>query len=154
MAVLSGVVRKLLERVVVEGRGVAEGAAAASLVRLGVAAGGAPVHLSEGERALRRGLRARGRQLGDGLEKAGGGDGDARVRCPLLVAEVAYEQWHRILFARFLEVNGLLRHPEFGVAVSLEECGQLAPELGEVDGARTGCRQRGCLRGGRNPSPR
>ena len=56
------------------------------------------------------------------------------MACPLLVGEVAYEQWHRLLFARFLEVNGLLRHPEYGVAVSLAECEELAPSLGEPDG--------------------
>jgi hypothetical protein len=75
---------------------------------------------------LRVALRARARQLRDTLE------GEAQHQ--LLVREVAYEQWHRLLFARFLEVNRLLRHPEYGVSVSLPECDELATELGEPDG--------------------
>ncbi|QOD04370.1 DNA methyltransferase [Pseudarthrobacter sp. BIM B-2242] len=133
MSVLSGVLRKLLERAVVDGRVVAEGGAAVALTRLGVGLRDAPGHLSLEERALRNGLRARARQLGDRLELSGD-PGDVWVASPLLVGEVAYEQWHRFLFARFLEVNALLRHPEFGVPVSLEDCQELAAGLGEPDG--------------------
>ena len=43
----------------------------------------------------------------------------------MLVEEVAYEQWHRMLFARFLAENDLLMHPT-GVPVTLEECEELA----------------------------
>ena len=43
-----------------------------------------------------------------------------------LTQELAYEYWHRMLFARFLAENHLLMHPD-GVAVSLEECEELAP---------------------------
>ena len=50
-----------------------------------------------------------------------------------LVEEVAYEQWHRMLFARFLAENGLLIHPRHGVAVSLAECAELAATEGEPD---------------------
>ena len=50
-----------------------------------------------------------------------------------LVEEVAYEQWHRRLFARILAENNLLMHPS-SVAVSLEECEELAKEEGEADG--------------------
>jgi hypothetical protein len=42
-----------------------------------------------------------------------------------LTQELAYEYWHRMLFARFLAENHLLMHPD-GVAVSLEECEELA----------------------------
>ena len=42
-----------------------------------------------------------------------------------LTQELAYEYWHRMLFARFLAENHLLMHPH-GVAVSLEECEELA----------------------------
>ncbi|MDQ0863777.1 Eco57I restriction-modification methylase domain-containing protein [Arthrobacter globiformis] len=133
MSVLSGVLRKLLERAVVDGRVVAEGGAAAALTRLGVGLRDAPGHLSLEERALRNGLRARARQLGDRLELSGD-PGDVWVASPLLVGEVAYEQWHRFLFARFLEINALLRHPEYGVPVSLEDCQELAEGLGEPDG--------------------
>ncbi len=39
-----------------------------------------------------------------------------------------------MLFARFLAENDLLIHPEEGVAVTLAECAELAPEEGEPDG--------------------
>jgi hypothetical protein len=125
VAVLNAELRRALERAVERGRVVAEGAASAAVSRLGVGVAPAPGYLGEDERVLRRGLRARARQLGD--------DPDVG-EVALLVREVAYEQWHRLLFARFLEVNGLLRHPEFEVPVSLAECEELAGELGEPDG--------------------
>ena len=50
----------------------------------------------------------------------------------LLVEEIAYEQWHRMLFARFLAENDLLLHPE-GAPVSLEDVRELAAEAGERD---------------------
>lgn len=76
---------------------------------------------------LRLALRDKARQLGDDT---------ARPGAPLtnLVHDVAYEQWHRLLFARFLEVSGLLRHPEYReIALSLEDCSDLASDLGEPD---------------------
>jgi hypothetical protein len=82
---------------------------------------------------LRVALRARARQLGDELEKSAN-PGEVGVACPLLVSEVAYEQWHRFLFARFLEANHLLHHPQYGVPVSLADCDELAADLGEPDG--------------------
>jgi hypothetical protein len=51
-----------------------------------------------------------------------------------LIAECAYEQWHRLLFARFLAENRLLLHPQFKAPVTLAECEELAAELGEPDG--------------------
>src|SRR5206468_9395774 len=65
-------------------------------------------------------LRARWRQLGDDRE--------------LLVGACAYEQWHRLLFARFLAENRLLLHPQYKAPVTLEECEELAADLGESDG--------------------
>ncbi len=79
-----------------------------------------PAHLTEEQAQLRRGLRAKQRQLGGEIE--------------VLIWDAAYEQWHRLLFARFLAENGLLRHPEFGVPVTLVECTELADDLGEPDG--------------------
>jgi hypothetical protein len=79
-----------------------------------------PEHLSDEQAALRRGLRAKWRQLGSDRE--------------LLVGECAYEQWHRLLFARFLAENGLLLHPQYHAPVTLEDCQELAAELGEPDG--------------------
>ena len=82
-----------------------------------------PLHLDADGRALRRGLRAKARQLGE----VGGS-------ITLLVGECAYEQWHRRLFARFLAENGLLVHPDLNAPVTLAECDELAVEMGEPDG--------------------
>jgi hypothetical protein len=43
---------------------------------------------------------------------------------------MAYEHWHRMLFARFLAENQLLIEPTSGVAISLDECEELATEEG------------------------
>jgi len=123
MSVLLSGERKVLERACVEGRRVAEGACRAVLGSLGVVDERVPAHLGEGDRVLRRGLRAKSRQLGD----SGGS-------IELLVAECAFEQWHRLLFARFLAENDLLIHPVFRAPVTLAECDELAGELGEPDG--------------------
>lgn len=92
----------------------------AALSVLGVQEASKPAHLDEGRARLRRGLRAKQRQLGGEFD--------------VLVWDAAYEQWHRLLFARFLAENGLLRHPQFGVPVTLAECEELAEDLGEPDG--------------------
>jgi hypothetical protein len=70
-------------------------------------------------------LRAHARSLGDPLHQGA----QAITR---LIGEIAYEHWHRMLFARFLAENELLMYE--GVAVTLEECDELAEEaagLGE-----------------------
>src|SRR5689334_11594202 len=115
MAVLSSQSRKALEDACVRGRRVAEVGCGAALDVLGVVEERPPSHLGEGDRGLRRGLRAKSRQLGDGLGAV-----------DLLLAECAFEQWHRLLFSRFLAENGLLIHPGFGAPVTLEECEELA----------------------------
>ncbi len=81
--------------------------------------------MTEDERALRRRLRAHGRQLGDRRDRRTGGQGIDR-----LAHEMAYEHWHRMLFARFLAENRLLIEPESQVPVSLAECEELAQERG------------------------
>src|SRR5439155_17473112 len=43
------------------------------------------------------------------------------------------EQWHRLLFARFLAENNLLLHPRYKAPVTLADCEELATELGEPD---------------------
>ena len=50
-----------------------------------------------------------------------------------LTEELAYEYWHRMLFARFLAENNLLMHPD-GVAVTLAECDELAPSEKAANG--------------------
>ena len=42
--------------------------------------------------------------------------------------ECAYEQWHRMLFARFLAETDLLIEPESGMAITLDEVQELARE--------------------------
>ena len=85
------------------------------------------------ERVLRRRLRAHGRQLGDRRDPRTGAQGITR-----LAHEVAYEHWHRMLFARFLAENQLLIEPDSGVAVSLDECEELARERAQDSWALAG----------------
>jgi hypothetical protein len=118
--ILSPALRRELEVGVLVGRRAAESASRAALEGLGVFADRRPEHLSAERAALRNGLRAKWRQLGGERE--------------LLVGECAYEQWHRLLFARFLAENGLLLHPQYRAPVTLAECEELAEELGEPDG--------------------
>src|SRR4051794_35155977 len=112
--------RRHLEAAVVAARRAAESASRAALDGLAVFADRRPDHLDGDQVALRNGLRAKQRQLG--------GDPD------LLVLECAYEQWHRLLFARFLAENNLLLHPQYKAPVTLAECEELATPLGEPDG--------------------
>lgn len=114
--------RTSLEKAVLAAREASERAANAALDTLAVRR--EPfTSLSADQRKLRNALRARARQLGGGKMDSG---------FPLLVEEVAYEQWHRMLFARFLAENGLLIHPSGG-SVTLEDCSELAAEEGEPD---------------------
>ncbi len=83
--------------------------------------------------ALRRRLRAHGRQIGDRRDPRTGMQETGR-----LAAEVACEHWHRMLFARFLAESGLLIEPASGVAVSLAECAELARERGDDPWALAG----------------
>jgi hypothetical protein len=128
MASLPDSLRRTLEKTVVEAREVAEAGARAALQHLGVHRPEPFAEMSPEERELRVVLRARARQLGD-LRKESGEQEIAH-----LVAECAYEHWHRMLFARFLAENHLLIHPEHGVPVSLAECEELAAEKAEGDG--------------------
>jgi len=122
MATLSKPLRSMLEKTVKEARERAEAGAKSALEALAVPHREPFAHLSPEERELRNRLRAHGRQLGDHRHPKTG-EHDIHH----LLAECAYEHWHRMLFARFLAENHLLMHPE-GVAVTLEECAELAPE--------------------------
>lgn len=113
--------RTQLENTVKSAREVAEKGARAALAQLAVAEGRAPDYLSDEHKSLRRRLRAHGRALGDA--KA---DDDTQA-VQQLVWEVAYQHWHRMLFARFLAENGLLLW-EIGAAVSLDDCEALVQE--------------------------
>lgn len=117
---LDKTLRKQLEDTVVKARDIVEVAVFEALQRLGVAEAQAPSYLSEEERSLRNKLRAHARQLGDKLE--GGKQETER-----LINEMAYEHWHRMLFARYLEQNNLLMYDEY-TPVTLDECFELAEE--------------------------
>lgn len=119
--------RRRLEKTIREAREVAEDGAGDALRRLGVADPAAPPYLDEAQKKLRRRLRAHARSLGDPLAQD-------RQETTRLIGAAAYAHWHRMLFARFLAERGLLRHPEHDVAVSLEDCRELAAEEGLADG--------------------
>ena len=122
---LSPSLRNQLERAVVRAREVAEVGARVALESLAVHERDPYRHMSPEQRALRNRLRAHGRQLGD-RRLAGTG----RQGIDYLLHECAYEHWHGMLFARFLAENDLLIEPSTGVAVTLEECEELAQEEG------------------------
>lgn len=117
---LDKTLRKKLEDTVVKARDIVEQAVFDALQRLGVAEAQAPSYLSEEERALRNKLRAHARQLGDKLK-------DGKQETERLINEMAYEHWHRMLFARYLEQNNLLMYDEY-TPVTLDECFELAEE--------------------------
>ncbi|MCG2739618.1 MAG: BREX-1 system adenine-specific DNA-methyltransferase PglX, partial [Syntrophaceae bacterium] len=130
MAVVTKEHRRLLEKAVLDARDGAETAARKTLKSLGVDEPDAPAHLSPEQRELRRSLRAQGRQLGDTEDPHKKG----RYLIDHLAEKIAYDQWHRLLFARFLLENNFLISPRHGVPVSFEDCRELAPELGRTDG--------------------
>lgn len=130
MQPLDKTLRNRLERTIKDARDIAEDAARAALEQLGVGEAAPFAYLSEQDRELRRKLRVHGRQLGDSLN---GGKIQTMDR---LIEEVAYEHWHRMLFARFLAENNLLMYPDPDdpVAVTLEECEDLAADESAANG--------------------
>jgi hypothetical protein len=114
--------RKMLETTVAAARAAAEEGAEKALKALGVGAKEVPAHESYVQKKLRVRLRAHGRALGDLLRP------DDTQTIDHLVAEVAYEHWHRMLFARFLAENDLLMHPD-GYPVSLADCKEDAADF-------------------------
>lgn len=130
MQPLDRTLRNQLERTVKNARDIAEDAARAALEQLGVGEAAPFAHMNEQDRELRRRLRVHGRQLGDTLN---GGKTQTMDR---LIEEIAYQHWHRMLFARFLAENNLLMYPDPDdpVAVTLEECEDLAADEGAANG--------------------
>ena len=120
--------RRALETAVKEARIVAEEGARDAIRRLGVADGKAPSYLNNPEKDLRRRLRAHARTMGDTFNR-----NDNAQETRRLVEAAAYAHWHRMLFARFLAERGLLRNPEHDVAVTLEDCRELAEAEGLTD---------------------
>jgi hypothetical protein len=114
-----------LEKTVIKARDIAEAAATAALQALAVDQAKPFPHMDEDARALRNRLRERGRAAGDVRD-----DFSATQTLGHLAQLVAYEHWHRMLFARFLAENGMLLEPEHQVALSLADAEELAREEG------------------------
>ncbi len=133
MRALSTEQRNQLAKAILKARRKAEAGARKALESLAVERAKLFDSMSESEKALRRRLRAHGRQLGDRLDR---NTGEQSIEH--LVHEVAYEHWHRMLFARFLAENHLLIEPESGVAIPMRECEDLAREQGEDPWALAG----------------
>lgn len=121
---LSKPLRNALQSAAMQGRDIAEAGAREALAFYAVQATKAPDHLSEIQKAFRNKLRAHARQLGDLLADTG------VQEATRLIDEIAYEQWHRILFTRFLVENSLLMHPELEASLSLANVAELAAEDG------------------------
>ncbi len=126
MSSLDRSLRRQLESTVKQARRVAEAGARKAVEQLAVHHHEPWSSMSAGQRQLRNRLRAHGRQLGDLRDDKRGTQSIER-----LVGECAYEHWHRMLFARFLAENELLIEPEHGVAISLEDCQELARAQGQ-----------------------
>ena len=122
MSTLSTELRNKLERTCIAARNLTERAAKDALESLAVAHHEPYGHMPTEQRTLRNKLRARARQLGDTQDAKG------LLSIHHLAQECAYEQWHRMLFARFLAENNLLIETDMGVAVSLDEVKELAKD--------------------------
>jgi hypothetical protein len=130
MSTLPTNLRRQLENAIKQARKIAEGGARKALEALAVHEPVPYQHMKDdAQRDLRRKLRDQARQLGDSESRAKPGAYEIKH----LVEKLAYDQWHRLLFARFLLENNLLISPEHGVSVSLDDCEELAPSLGFKD---------------------
>ncbi|HFD80330.1 MAG TPA: SAM-dependent DNA methyltransferase [Gammaproteobacteria bacterium] len=125
MHALTSEQRTRLARVILQARREGEAGARKALQALAVDKARPFEAMSEADKTLRVRLRAHGRQLGDRRDRKTG-----EQQIDHLAHEVAYEHWHRMLFARFLAENHLLIEPESGVAIPLKECEDLAREQG------------------------
>jgi len=132
MLALDKDLRSALEKTVKAARTVAEAAAHAAVDQLGVGHDKPETFLSDDEKALRNRLRTHGKQLGDARDSKSSNPTYGKQEVQHLVQEVAYQHWHRMLFARFLADNNLLMYD--GVAVTIEECDELAPDEGAKSG--------------------
>jgi len=129
MSTLPTNLRRQLENAIKQARKIAEGGASKALEALAVHEPDPYRHMDEAQRNLRSKLRAQAKQLGDGESQTRRGAYEIKH----LVEKLAYDQWHRLLFARFLLENNLLISPEHGVSVSLDDCEELAPSVGLKD---------------------
>ena len=132
MQTLDKDLRGALEKTIKAARAVAETAALAAVEQLGVGQDKPEAYLSDDQKRLRNRLRTHGKQLGDARDSKSPNPTYGKQEVGHLVQEVAYQHWHRMLFARFLADNDLLMYD--GVAVTLEECEELAPDEGAHNG--------------------
>jgi hypothetical protein len=114
--ILATTERNFLEKTIVQARKAAEEAAHKALEFLAIQDDSTPSSFSSQELKLRRQLRAVHRHFGD---------------YETLVQTCAFEQWHRMFFARCLAENNLLLHPKYQVSITLQECEELALETGQ-----------------------
>ena len=126
MPVLTTQQRNTLETAVKRARTLAETGARNALHALAIDNPEPFAHMNPEQRSLRNRLRNKARLLGDELTATG------NQPVGHLCYELAYENWHKMLFAKFLESNNLLIHTS-GVAVTMEECEELAKEEGFID---------------------
>ena len=129
MSTLPTNLRRRLENAIKQARKIADGGARKALEALAVHEPDPYRHMDEAQRDLRRKLRAQAKQLGDGESLTRRGAYEIKH----LVEKLAYDQWHRLLFARFLLENNLLISPEHRISVSLDDCEELAPSVGLKD---------------------
>jgi hypothetical protein len=129
MSTLPTPLRRQLEAACKEARTIASIGARKALEALAVHEPSPYGHMDEVQCKLRDRLQAQAKQLGDGECPTRPGSGEIKH----LVEKLAYDQWHRLLFARFLLENNLLISPEHQVSVSLDDCEELAPSLGLKD---------------------
>mgnify|MGYP002349153379 FL=1 len=127
MATLNSSQRSTLESAVIYARKKAEKGAVNALKALAVDQAEPFTHMTPNQRHLRNRLRVKARLLGDILQP------DYKQDIDHLSYELAYEYWHKMLFAKFLESNGLLIHPTHDISVSLDECEEMAVEEGYPD---------------------
>ena len=95
MRVLTAQERNILEKAVISGRNIAEEGATNGLKNIAVDQSEPFQHQSQEQRSLRNVLRAKARLLGD--ERLANGKHEIQNLC----YELAYEYWHKLLFARF-----------------------------------------------------
>jgi hypothetical protein len=126
MPVLTPQQRNTLESAVKQARKLAQIGAYNALKALAVDNPEPFAHMNPEQRSLRNRLRNKARLIGDELPASGNQQIDH------LAYELAYENWHKMLFAKFLESNNLLMHTS-GIAITMEECEELAKEESFID---------------------
>ncbi len=129
MSSLTKLLRNQLDSAVKQARKLSEAGARHALEALAVHESDPYPHMDATLRNLRLQLRAQAKQLGDTESRSRAGTYEIKH----LAEKLAYDQWHRLLFARYLLENNLLISPEHEVAVSLHDCEELAASEGLKD---------------------